>query len=131
GGQSEVGAVPDAVLVWEGETVRWAGPAADLPEDYADWPRESARGRLVVPGLVDCHTHLAFGGWRAGEYEQKLLGTPYLEIARQGGGIASTVRATRAASEDALYGRAREALAGMLRLGVTTVEAKSGYGLTL
>ncbi|HLT47807.1 MAG TPA: imidazolonepropionase [Rubricoccaceae bacterium] len=130
-GQAEVGAIADAALVWEGETVRWAGPAAALPEAYAGWPRESAGGRLVVPGLVDCHTHLAFGGWRAGEFEQRLLGTSYLEIARRGGGIASTVRATRAASEDALYGRAREALAGMLRLGVTTVEAKSGYGLTL
>ena len=130
GGQAEVGAVAHAALAWEGETVRWAGPAAALPDAYAGWPRASAGGRLVVPGLVDCHTHLAFGGWRAGEFEQKLLGTPYLEIARRGGGIAATVRATRAASEDALYDRARDALAGMLRLGVTTVEAKSGYGLT-
>ncbi|MDX1421251.1 MAG: imidazolonepropionase [Rubricoccaceae bacterium] len=129
GGQDAIGAVEDAALAWEGETVRWAGPSAALPADYAGWPEKSAGGRLVVPGLVDCHTHLAFGGWRAAEYEQKLKGTSYLEIARQGGGIAATVRATRAASEAELYGRARAALAGMLRLGVTTVECKSGYGL--
>lgn len=131
GGQAEVGALADAALVWEGDTVRWAGPEADVPEAFAGWPRESAGGRLVVPGFVDCHTHLAFGGWRADEFAERLLGTPYLEIARRGGGIVSTVQATRAASESALYARAREALAGMLRLGVTTVEVKSGYGLTL
>ena len=130
GGQAEIGLVSDAALVWEGDTIRWAGPAADLPDAFAGWPRGSAGGRLVIPGLVDCHTHLAFGGDRAGEFEQRLLGTPYLEIARQGGGIASTMRATRAASEEELQGRARAALDQMLRLGVTTVECKSGYGLT-
>jgi imidazolonepropionase len=130
GGQAEIGVIANGALAWEGETVRWAGPAAALPEAYAGWPRQSAGGRLVVPGLVDGHTHLAFGGDRADEFEQRLLGTPYLEIARRGGGIASTVRATRNASEDDLYGRARAALDAMLRLGVTTVECKSGYGLT-
>ncbi len=129
GGQDAAGRIPDAALVWDGDTIRWVGARADLPRAYAEWPRESAGGGTVVPGLIDCHTHLAFGGWRADEFEEKLKGTPYLEIARRGGGIASTVRATRAASEDALYARARVALGAMARLGVTTVEAKSGYGL--
>jgi len=131
GGQGEIGLIKDAALVWEGEEVVWAGPEASLPETYSDFPRESAEGRTVIPGFIDCHTHLAFGGWRADEFEQKLLGTPYLEIARQGGGIVSTVKSTRAASETELHGRARGFLDEMLRLGVTTVECKSGYGLNV
>lgn len=131
GGQSEIGLIQDAALVWQGEEVVWVGGEADLPADYESMPRESAGGGTVIPGLVDCHTHLAFGGWRADEFEQKLLGTPYLEMARHGGGIASTVKATRAASEEELRLRARGFLASMLQLGVTTVECKSGYGLNL
>ena len=131
GGQGEIGLIENAALVWEGEEVVWAGPEASLPESYSDFPRESAEGRTVIPGFIDCHTHLAFGGWRADEFEQKLLGTPYLEIARQGGGIVSTVKSTRAASETELHGRARGFLDEMLRLGVTTVECKSGYGLNV
>jgi len=131
GGQGEIGLIEDAALVWEGEEVVWVGRKADLPDDYSGWPRESAAGKTVIPGLIDCHTHLAFGGWRAGEFEQKLLGTPYLEIARQGGGIASTVKATRAASQAELHSRARGFLDEMLHLGVTTVECKSGYGLNV
>ncbi len=92
-------------------------------------PAEDAGGRAVFPGLVDCHTHLAFGGWRAEEFEQRILGATYLEIAEAGGGIAATVRQTRQASEGALEARAREWLASMRELGVTTVECKSGYGL--
>jgi imidazolonepropionase len=92
---------------------------------------EDAHGALVVPGLVDSHTHLAFGGWRADEFELRARGASYLDIARAGGGIASTMRATRAATVEELEQRATAALAGMLALGVTTVEAKSGYGLTL
>lgn len=92
-------------------------------------PSEDAGGRLLIPGLIDCHTHLAFGGWRAEEFERRLRGESYLDIARAGGGIASTVRATRAATADALAARARATLGAMARLGVTTVECKSGYGL--
>ncbi len=92
-------------------------------------PGEDAGGRLLIPGLIDCHTHLAFGGWRAEEFERRLRGESYLDIARAGGGIASTVRATRAATADALAARARATLDAMARLGVTTVECKSGYGL--
>ena len=90
---------------------------------------EDAGGRPCFPGLVDCHTHLAFGGWRADEFEQRIQGATYLDIAARGGGIASTVRQTRAASEADLEGRARGWLAAMRELGITTVECKSGYGL--
>lgn len=88
-----------------------------------------AGGRLVTPGLVDAHTHLVFGGWREHELAMKRRGVPYLEILAQGGGILSTVRMTRQASEDDLVQKAGEALGEMLSLGVTTCEAKSGYGL--
>lgn len=90
---------------------------------------QDAGGCAVFPGLVDCHTHLAFGGWRADEFEQRIQGATYLDIAARGGGIASTVRQTRAASGADLEARARGWLAGMRQLGVTTVECKSGYGL--
>jgi imidazolonepropionase len=129
GGQGEIHLVPGAAVAWEGETIRWVGPESELPAEHraGDWI--DAGGRLVVPGLVDCHTHLAFGGWRADEFEQRLQGVGYLDIARAGGGIMSTVRATRAATDDELLAKASAALDGMRRLGVTTVECKSGYGL--
>lgn len=128
---ADAGLVDDAALVWDDGRVVWAGPVADLPREYADAERQSAGGRLVVPGLVDGHTHIAFAGDRADEFVERLRGTSYLEIARRGGGILHTVRATRAASEAELAATARERLDEMLRQGVTTVEAKSGYGLTL
>jgi imidazolonepropionase len=130
GPQSDAHLIPNAALVWEGETIRWVGAESDLPTDYAQWPGEDAGGRLVIPGLVDCHTHLAFGGWRAEEFAQRILGRTYLEIAAAGGGIASTVAKTRAAPREELVARCRDHLAAMARLGVTTVEAKSGYGLS-
>jgi imidazolonepropionase len=122
--------VRDAAIAWEGDTVRWAGRASDVPPEYAAWPRESAGGRLVVPGLVDCHTHLAFGGDRAGEFVERIGGTSYQELAARGGGILETVRATRVATEDDLAAAGGRVLRRMMRHGVTTVEAKSGYGLT-
>ena len=91
--------------------------------------RVDAGGKLVTPGLVDAHTHLIFGGWRQNELGLKLHGVSYLEILARGGGILSTVKSTREASEEELYDKARAALEEMLALGVTTVEAKSGYGL--
>ncbi len=93
--------------------------------------RVDAGGKLVTPGLVDAHTHLIFGGWRQNELGLKLHGVSYLEILARGGGILSTVKSTREASEEELYDKARAALEEMLALGVTTVEAKSGYGLDL
>ena len=129
--QHLVHTIQDAALAWEQDTIRWAGPAKDLPDRFSDCEQHDAGGALVIPGLVDCHTHLAFGGWRAEEFEERLRGASYLEIARRGGGILGTVRATRDASEQDLFGRSRAFLDDMLRLGVTTVEAKSGYGLSV
>jgi imidazolonepropionase len=129
GGQGEVHAVPRAALAWEDETLRWVGPEAELPAELRRWERWEAGGRLVVPGLVDCHTHLVFGGWRAAEFERRLRGESALELAASGGGIAATVAATRALAGEALFARAAGFLEEMARLGVTTVEAKSGYGL--
>jgi imidazolonepropionase len=130
GPQGEIHGIPDAALAWEDGVIRWAGSDRDIPGAYRDWPTEDARGRLVVPGLVDCHTHLAFGGWRSDEFRQRIAGRGYLEIAAAGGGIAATVATTRAASVPMLLERARGHLRGMEQLGVTTVEAKSGYGLS-
>lgn len=131
GPQSELHAIEHAALVWNGPLIVWAGPERDLPEAYRAARAEDAGGRLVVPGLVDCHTHLAFGGWRADEFTERALGRTYAEIAEAGGGIASTVRATRAASGTDLLARCRGFLDEMARLGVTAVECKSGYGLTV
>jgi imidazolonepropionase len=130
GGQGAIHAIADAALVWEEETIRWVGPAADLPAEFSRWETSAAGGALVIPGLVDCHTHLAFGGWRAEEFEQRILGKSYLEIAAAGGGIAATVAKTREATTGELRRRCESHLAAMAELGVTTVEAKSGYGLT-
>ncbi|HEY6508353.1 MAG TPA: imidazolonepropionase, partial [Vicinamibacterales bacterium] len=129
GGQGEIHALRDAALAWDGDRISWVGPASAVPSGFANLPVEDAGGRTVLPGLVDCHTHLAFGGWRADEFEQRIQGATYLDIASRGGGIASTVRQTRAASEADLEARARHWLDAMRQLGVTTVECKSGYGL--
>ena len=129
GGQGEIHAIPDAAMVWEGATIHWVGPRRELPVEYWSAERLDAQGGTVVPGLVDCHTHLAFGGWRADEFTRRIEGASYLDIARAGGGIASTVRLTREAGPDALLRRARSFVREMIALGVTTIEAKSGYGL--
>jgi imidazolonepropionase len=130
GGQGDIHAIPQAAMAWDDDgMIRWVGPEKELPAQYRRAERLDAGGRLVIPGLVDCHTHLAFAGWRAEEFEQRIRGRSYLDIARAGGGIASTVRQTRAATEQALRDRAAGFLQQMLALGVTTVECKSGYGL--
>lgn len=122
--------IEDAAIVTVASTIEWIGPRAELPA--ADYPRvEDLDGAWVTPGLIDCHTHTVFGGNRSGEFEQRLQGVSYAEIAAAGGGIASTVRATRAASEDELFACARQRLTCLLRDGVTSVEIKSGYGLDL
>lgn len=130
GAQAEIHQIEDAALVWRDDTIEWVGAEKDLPATYQDEVRVDGGGRLVVPGLVDCHTHLLFGGWRENEFEMRCLGTTYQEIAQSGGGILSTVRSTRAASDDELLDRAEAVLRGMISLGVTTVECKSGYGLS-
>jgi imidazolonepropionase len=129
GGQGEIHAIEDAALAWEGGEIVWVGRRRELPAVFASAERVDGGGGLVVPGLVDCHTHLAFGGWRADEFVRRIAGASYLDIARAGGGIARTVRQTREASEADLIARARGFLDEMLALGVTTVECKSGYGL--
>ena len=129
GGQGDIHVIPRAALVWEEKEILWVGPERELPAAYGTAERVDVGGRLVIPGLIDCHTHLAFAGWRAGEFAQRIQGRTYLEIARAGGGIASTVRQTRAASEEELVQRATGFLEEMVALGVTTVECKSGYGL--
>ncbi|WP_321857571.1 imidazolonepropionase [Paraburkholderia tropica] len=121
----------DAAIAVDNGTIAWLGAAADLPATFAQWPREDLGGAWVTPGLVDCHTHLVYGGQRADEFAQRLAGVSYEEIARQGGGIVSTVRATRAASEAELFAQSAARLEPLLADGVTAVEIKSGYGLEL
>ena len=122
--------IEDAALVTAGPLIEWIGPRSQAPSaDYAQV--HDLQGAWVTPGLIDCHTHTVFGGNRSGEFEQRLQGVSYAEIAAQGGGIASTVRATRAATEDELFASAHKRLRSLLRDGVTTVEIKSGYGLDL
>ena len=131
GGQGDVHPIARGALVWTASTIRWVGPERELPREWGDQEAWDAGGRLVIPGLVDCHTHLAFGGWRAEEFEQRIQGKSYLDIARAGGGIARTVALTRATPEDALVDRSAAFARSMLALGITTIEAKSGYGLSL
>ena len=111
--------------------IAFAGPMAELPTAWDASNRIPLDGRWITPGLIDCHTHLVYGGDRAGEFEQRLAGVSYEEIARAGGGILSTVRATRQASEDELVASARPRLAALMAEGMTTIEIKSGYGLEL
>ncbi len=121
-----------AVAAKDGK-IAWVGFAADLPGHAVDLAHEVRRcdNAWITPGLVDCHTHLVFGGDRAREFEMRLQGKSYEEIARAGGGIVSTVAATRAASREELVASAAKRLSGLTREGVTTVEIKSGYGLDL
>lgn len=127
--QGDAGLLEDAALVWTDGLVRWAGSMEDVPAEFQDETVIDCGHRLIVPGLVDCHTHLCFGGWRSDEFELRLGGASYQEIAHAGGGIAGTVAATRGASLDELRHKAESALDEMLDLGITTVECKSGYGL--
>ena len=121
------GLIPDAAILIEGDTIVWLGPRTDAPKaETLDFP-----GKLLTPGLIDAHTHLVFAGNRAAEFELRLQGASYEEIARQGGGILSTVTATRAATEDDLITQSLPRLDAMIAAGTTTVEIKSGYGLTI
>src|SRR5688572_27729735 len=98
GAQGDIHVIPEAAMAWDEGVIRWVGAERELPAEYRGAERLDTGGRLVIPGLVDCHTHLAFAGWRADEFEQRIRGRSYLDIARAGGGIASTVRQTRAAT---------------------------------
>ncbi len=119
------GLISDAALQIEAGRIVWAGPRAAAPK----LPATDCGGRLLTPGLIDCHTHLVYGGNRANEFEMRLNGAAYADIAKAGGGIASTVRATRAATEAELLASALRRLDTLLAEGITTIEIKSGYGL--
>ena len=126
--------ISDGAVVCGGDRILWVGPEKDLPEEFApplDADVLDARRGVVLPGLIDCHTHLVFAGSRANEFAQRLTGATYEDILAAGGGILGTVRATRDASTQQLAKLGRHRLRKLLAGGVTTVEAKSGYGLYL
>ena len=123
------GLIEDGVIIFDHEQIHFAGQRSDAPMIAAE--TINGNGGLVTPGLIDCHTHLVWAGSRADEFAKRLHGVSYADIAAQGGGIAATVRATRAASEEDLITMTMPRLEALLREGVTTVEIKSGYGLSL
>lgn len=123
------GVLEDGAIAAKGNEIVWVGPAGELPSSTCKVETIDCRDSLVTPGLIDCHTHLVFAGNRAHEFEQRLNGVSYEQIAKAGGGIVSTVRATRAADEAVLYRQSEARLKALMREGVTTVEIKSGYGL--
>jgi imidazolonepropionase len=129
-GPAHWGWIEDGALAIDGGHIAWAGADADLPAAWQAAPSENLQGGLLTPGLVDAHTHLVYGGDRAAEFELRLQGASYEEIARAGGGIRSTVAATRAASDEALFASATRRALALMAEGVTTVEIKSGYGLS-
>ena len=130
-GVSGWGLVESGALLVDGATIVFAGAEADRVERSVVDAEVDLGGALVTPGLVDCHTHLVYGGQRADEFEQRLEGASYEDIARAGGGIRSTVVATRAASDETLFASARERARALMAEGVTTLEIKSGYGLSV
>ena len=123
------GLIQDGALAISNGEIVWAGTEMDLPRSYQQWQRLDCGNRLMTPGLIDCHTHIVFGGNRAREFELRLEGATYEEIARSGGGIVSTVKSTRGASEAELLGQALPRIDALMAEGVSVVEIKSGYGL--
>ncbi len=132
-GDAGYGLIEDGAIGWRDSVIAFVGPQRELPGEPATIAAShaSVRGALVTPGLIDCHTHLVFGDNRANEFEMRLNGESYEAIARAGGGILSSVRATRAASDDELFDASLPRARALLRDGVTTLEIKSGYGLNL
>lgn len=127
--QAGYGLIEDAALVMQGGQIVWAGAREALPDSYGAAPQTDLGGRLVTPALIDCHTHTVHGGNRATEFEMRLQGASYEQVARAGGGIISTVTATRAADEAALVAAALPFVDAMIAEGVAVIEIKSGYGL--
>lgn len=125
------GLIVDGAIAVENDLIAWVGPLADCPQPFLGAPRTSFAGRLVTPGLLDCHTHIVHGGHRAREFEMRLEGASYEEVARAGGGIVSTVSATRGTSEQDLLAAARTRAEALIGEGVSVIEVKSGYGLDL
>lgn len=128
-GEDPYGTIRDGALGIQGERIAWIGAERDLPRGASAHRLLHVPGAWATPGLVDCHTHLVYAGNRANEFEARQRGATYADIARQGGGINATVRATRAASDEELVAASRPRLAALAAEGVTTVEIKSGYGL--
>lgn len=125
------GLIEDGAVVICEERIDWVGPGTRLPDEFRSLPAEDLSGHVITPALIDCHTHLVYGGNRAREFEMRLEGASYEEIARAGGGILSTVKATRQASEDELVAAALPRVDAMIGEGVAAIEIKSGYGLDL
>jgi imidazolonepropionase len=130
-GREDMGLVADGLIACRDGRICYVGPASEAPTQLDALQVTDCGGRLMTPGLIDCHTHLVYAGNRAAEFEQRLRGVSYETIAKQGGGILSTVKATRAASESELLAESRPRLDALIAEGVTTVEIKSGYGLSL
>lgn len=130
-GAAPYGLIEEGAVVLAGETIEWIGPWASLPDKYTALEAIDLDGRLVTPAPIDCHTHIVHGGNRASEFEMRLNGATYEEVARAGGGIVSTVKSTRAASEAELVEAALPRVDHLLQEGVATLEVKSGYGLDL
>ncbi len=128
-GATPYGLVADAAIAVDAGKVVWCGARDGVPSEFDSWQRDDLEGRLVTPALIDCHTHIVFGGNRAREFEMRLQGATYEEVARAGGGIVSTVSATRGASEQELLNAALVRVDALLAEGVTAIEVKSGYGL--
>ncbi len=124
-----LGLIDDAAIVIEQGKIAYVGPQSEMPALYADYPATNCENRLITPGLIDCHTHLIHAGNRAHEFELRLEGASYEEVAKAGGGIVSSVKALRAASEDDLVRESLPRLDALIAEGATTVEVKSGYGL--
>ncbi len=130
-GKKDFGLINDGAIVVEGNKITWVGEKKHLPGHYSNYNQSTLKNRLITPGLIDCHTHLVFGGNRSKEFDMRLNGKSYQEIAASGGGIASTVKATRASSEEELINSSLIRLDDMISAGVTTIEIKSGYGLDI
>ena len=125
------GLIENGAVVISADRIKWVGAEKELPDEFAGLQGKNLEGRLVTPALIDCHTHLVYGGSRSTEFELRLNGASYEEIARNGGGILSTVTATRNASEDELIAQSLPRLDAFLAEGVATIEIKSGYGLDI
>lgn len=130
-GDRPYGLVDSGAVALDAGRIAWRGPADAIPDDFSAWPRRDLEGRLVTPALIDCHTHLVYGGDRAREFEMRLEGASYEEIARAGGGIFSTVKATRKTDCDALLAGALPRVDALMAESVSVIEIKSGYGLDI
>lgn len=128
-GANEYGLIPCGAVVFAEGVIKWCGDDDALPEKYANLPTRDVSGRLLTPSLIDCHTHIVHGGNRAGEFEKRLNGVSYAQIAAEGGGIVSTMESTRLADVDELVATALPRVDSLCREGISTIEIKSGYGL--